>query len=105
MTDGFATEVPGHLKTIDLDSRDIQSLGDGTSVGNLDGVEADGRGNYLVTDWMNGRLLLISPNGSSETLIEFEQGSADHTVMPEKNLVIIPMMMQNDVVAFRISYQ
>jgi hypothetical protein len=105
MTDGFATEVPGHLKVIDLESRDIQSLGDGTPVGNLDGVEADGRGNYLVTDWMNGRLLRIYPNGSSETLIEFEPGSADHTVMPEKNLVIVPMMMQNDVVAFRISYQ
>lgn len=105
MTDGFATDVPGHLKQIDLESRAIQSLGDGSPVGNLDGVEADGRGNYLVTDWMNGRLLLISPNGSSDTLIEFEQGSADHTVMPEKNLVIIPMMMQNDVVAFRITYQ
>lgn len=105
MTDGFATEIPGHLKTIDLDSRDIQSLGDGTPVGNLDGVEADGRGNYLVTDWMIGRLLLIYPNGSSETLLEFEQGSADHTVMPEKNLVIVPMMMQNEVVAFRISHQ
>lgn len=105
MSDGFATEVPGHLKVIDLESRDIQSLGDGSPVGNLDGVEADGRGNYLVTDWMKGRLLLITPTGSSETLIEFEQGSADHTVMPEKNLVIVPMMMQNQVQAFRISHQ
>lgn len=105
MVDGFATDVPGHLKTIDLESRDIQSLGDGSPVGNLDGVEADGNGNYLVTDWMNGRLLLISPTGSSETLIEFEQGSADHTVMPEKNLVIVPMMLDNQVLAFRISHQ
>lgn len=105
MVDGFATDVPGHLKTLDLDSREIQSLGDGTPVGNLDGVEADGNGNYLVTDWMNGRLLLIRPGGRSETLLEFEQGSADHTVMPEKNLVIIPMMLQNQVLAFRISHQ
>ena len=105
MTDGFATEVPGHLKIIDLETRAIKSLGDGTPVGNLDGIEADGKGNYLVTDWMNGRLLLINPNGHSETLIEFEQGSADHTVMPEKNLVIVPMMMQNQVQAFRISHQ
>lgn len=105
MTDGFATGVPGHLKVIDLETRAIQSLGDGTPVGNLDGVEADGKGNYLVTDWMNGRLLLINANGHSETLIEFEQGSADHTVMPEKNLVIVPMMMQNQVQAFRISHQ
>ncbi len=102
MVDGFATDVPGHLKKIDLNTLEISSLGDQSPIGNLDGVEADGMGNYLVTDWMNGRLLLISPNGSSETLIEFEQGSADHTVMPEKNLVIVPMMLQNEVVAFRI---
>lgn len=105
MTDGFATEVPGHLKIMDINSRDIQSLGDGTPVGNLDGVEADGNGNYLVTDWLNGRLLLINPIGNSETLLEFEQGSADLTVMPEKNLVIVPMMLQNNVTAFRISHQ
>lgn len=103
MTDGFATDIAGHLKTIDLETRDIQSLGDGSAVGNLDGVEADGRGNYLVTDWMQGRLLRIHNNGTSETLIEFEPGSADHTVMPEKNLVIVPLMMQNGVIAFRIT--
>lgn len=102
MTDGLATDTPGHLKKIDLNTLEITSLGDKTPIGNLDGVEADGMGNYLVTDWIGGRLLLVSPNGSSETLIEFEQGSADHTVMPEKNLVIVPMMLQNDVVAFRI---
>lgn len=105
MTDGFATEVPGHLKVIDLESRETQSLGDATPVGNLDGVEADGKGNYLVTDWMNGRLLKVTPLGHSETLIEFEQGSADHTVMPEKNLVIIPMMLKNQVQAFEITRQ
>mgnify|MGYP005853702893 CR=1 FL=1 len=104
MTDGFATEVPGHLKIIDLDTQDIRSLGDGSPVGNLDGVEADGHGNYLVTDWLSGRLLLIRPTGSSETLIEFEQGSADHTVMPEKNLIIVPMMLQNQIMTFRISH-
>jgi sugar lactone lactonase YvrE len=105
MVDGFATDVPGHLKVIDLETRAIESLGDGSPVGNLDGVEADGKGNYLVTDWMKGRLLLITDTGSSQTLIEFEQGSADHTVMPEKNLVIVPMMLENQVSAFRIIYQ
>lgn len=100
--DGFATDVPGHLKKIDLNTLEISSLGDKTPIGNLDGVEADGMGNYLVTDWMSGRLMLVSPNGSSETLIEFEQGSADHTVMPENDLVIVPMMLQNNVLAFRM---
>jgi sugar lactone lactonase YvrE len=103
MTDGFVTEVPGHLLSVSLDTKAISDLGDGSPVGNLDGVEADGQGHYLVTDWMAGRLLSISPNGHAETLIEFEQGSADHTVMPESNLVIIPLMLENKVTAYHLN--
>ncbi len=103
MNNGFETKTPGHLKVIDLITQQMKSLGDQSPVGNLDGIEADGMGNYLVTDWMNGRLLKITPEGRSETLIEFNQGSADHTVMPEKDLVIVPMMMDNVITAFRIN--
>ena len=102
MTKGFETETPGHLKIIDLITQQMKSLGDQSPVGNLDGIEADGQGNYLVTDWMKGRLLKITPEGRSETLIEFNPGSADYTVMPEKDLVIVPMMMDNVITAFRI---
>jgi hypothetical protein len=52
MTDRFETEVPGHLKVVDFETMEVQSLGDGTPVGNLDRVEPDGPGNYLVSDWM-----------------------------------------------------
>lgn len=102
MTDGFATDIPGHLKTIDLASKKIQSLGDKTPAGNLDGVEPDGNGNYFVTDWISGKLLLITPAGISTTLLALAQGSADHTVVQQHNLVIIPMMLSGNVVAYRI---
>jgi sugar lactone lactonase YvrE len=100
MTDGFATAVPGHLKTINLKTKSIQSLGDRTPAGNLDGVEADGEGNYFVTDWMSGKLLHITPAGISKTLITLGQGSADHTVVD--NLVVIPMMLDGIVTAFEV---
>lgn len=103
MTDGFATDTPGHLKTIDIASKKIESLGDQTPAGNLDGVEADGKGNYLVTDWMNGRLLHIKPGGDSTTLLTFDQGSADLTVIPEYNLLVVPLMLNNKLVAFRVN--
>ncbi|PHS70603.1 MAG: GTP-binding protein [Methylophaga sp.] len=102
MTDGFATDIPGHLKTINLTTKQIESLGDKSPVGNLDGVEADGNGHYYVTDWMAGKLLHITPAGISTTLLTLQQGSADHTVMPEHRLVIIPMMFSGNVVAYQI---
>lgn len=102
MTDGFATTTAGHLKIINLDTKQIQSLGDKSAVGNLDGLEADGNGNYFATDWIAGKILHITPSGLSSTLVVLEQGSADHTVLPEQGLIIIPMMLSGNVVAYRI---
>jgi len=102
MTDGFATEVAGHLKTINLENKQIHSLGDKTPAGNLDGLVSDGNGNYLVTDWMAGKLLHIAPTGFSTTLLALEQGSADHIVVHEQGLIIIPMMLSGNVLAYQI---
>jgi len=102
MTDGFATDVAGHLKTINIDTKKVQSLGDKTPAGNLDGVESDGNSNYFVTDWMAGKLLHIAPTGFSSTLLALEQGSADHIVLHEQGLIIIPMMLTGNVLAYQI---
>jgi sugar lactone lactonase YvrE len=102
MTEGFATQVPGHLKTVSLTTKEIHSLGNGNPVGNLDGVESDGKGNFLVTDWMNGKLFFITPDGLSQTLLSFHPGSADHTVLLEKDMIIVPMMQTGHITAFTI---
>jgi sugar lactone lactonase YvrE len=102
MTDGFETEVPGHLKVVDFETQEVQSLGDGTPVGNLDGVEPDGEGNYLVTDWMAGKLYRITPEGEAEELIDLGQGAADHEYIEEQRLVVIPMMNDGVVVAYEL---
>ena len=101
ITDNFSTAIPGHLKSISLANQSIISLGDGSAVGNLDGVESDGNGNYYVTDWIRGALLFITPKGTSHTLIDFNhQGSADHEVVDD--LVIVPMMLDGVVLAYRV---
>ena len=102
MTDGFSTEIAGHLKTVSLDTKAITSLGNGSPVGNLDGVESDGKGNFYVTDWLSGGLHLINKQGNAKKIIALPQGSADLDVVLEKNLLIIPMMMDGNVFAYRI---
>ena len=101
MTDGFATEIPGHLKSISLQDKSITSLG-GTPIGNLDGVESDGNNGYYVTDWMAGKLFQINTNGEATLLLELEQGMADHEVLLEQNLILLPMMKNDKVLAYRI---
>ena len=101
-TDGFATEVPGHLKTVSLINKSIKSLGNGKPVGALDGVESDGKGAYYVTDWTAGTLLHIKANGEFKELLKLSPGAADHEVILEKNLIIIPLMKDNKIVAYKI---
>ena len=98
----FSTDVPGHLKAVDYQSKEITSIGPGEPIGNLDGVEPDGQGGYLVTDWFSGGLYQISDDGKAEMLMDLNQGSADHEFVEAENLVVIPMMMDGTVNAYRM---
>ena len=101
MTNGFDTEVPGHLKTVSLSNQAINTLGSGQPVGNLDGVEPDGQGNFYVTDWISGGLMLIDRQGSATQLLPLAKGSADHEVVEDSNLIIIPMMLDHKLLAYK----
>ena len=103
MTDGFATKIPGHLKRISIKDKTIQSIGDGSSVGNLDGVESDNNHGFYVTDWINGKLLHIKSSGEVSELLDLPQGSADHEVVIEMNLIFIPLMMDNKLLSYIIT--
>jgi sugar lactone lactonase YvrE len=98
----FSTDVPGHLKAVDYDSKQITSIGPGEPIGNLDGVEPDGQGGYLVTDWFSGGLYQISGDGKAEMLMDLNQGSADHEFVESESLAVIPMMMDGTVDAYKI---
>jgi sugar lactone lactonase YvrE len=97
----FSTDVPGQLKAIDYATKEITSLGD-QPVGNLDGLEPDGHGGYLATDWFSGALYRISPDGKAELIMDLNQGSADHEFIESENLAIIPMMLDGTVAAYKI---
>jgi len=102
MADESSMNALGHLKIVSIKNKSINSLGDGTPVGNLDGIEADGNGNFYVTDWVEGALFLIQRNGQAEKLLDFPQGSADHDVVLDKQIMMIPKMMEDKLTAYRL---
>jgi hypothetical protein len=85
---------------VDYDAKSIESLGDGTPVGNLDGIESDGDGNYLVTDWLAGALYRIEPSGAAQQLLDLNQGSAD--LEYRGGLAVIPMMVDGELRAWQV---
>lgn len=102
MTEGFKTSVAGHLKTISFKDKEIGDLGNAQPVANVDGVEADGEGNYFVTDWMAGTLLHITPQGEAQPLLELGQGSADLDYIKDKKMLLIPLMTSGQLLAFEV---
>lgn len=101
MAQDFSTKVPGRMMVIDLATKKVADLGDSKSVGNLDGVEPDGKGGYLVTDWMKGGLFRIARDGTATRLLPLKAGSADLGTGPD-GIVIIPMMKDGTVLAYRV---
>jgi sugar lactone lactonase YvrE len=98
----FTTTTGGHLMTVDLESGAVAPLGAGAPVGNLDGLEPDGKGSWIVSDWIAGSVHRIADDGTAELLLDLDMGSADLDYIPDQSLLIVPMMLDNKLVAYRI---
>ncbi len=73
-------------------------------LGNIDGVEQEARGGYLVTDYLAGKLIQIAPTGESRVVRTFKPGLADHTFLyAQGDILIAPHMNENTVGAYDIS--
>lgn len=97
----FSTKIPGRLFALDLKTKN-QTLLTKEPTGNLDGLESDGAGGYIVTDYVAGKVLHITAQGAVTALLKLPAGSADHAFVPEKKLLIVPQMNENKVTAFRV---
>lgn len=103
MTDGFATKVPGHMLQIALADKTIKPMGSTDPVGNLDGLEAVGKGEFLVTDWMAGKLFHVDGNGSAVLIVgDLGQGSADIGFDSKTRTLYLPMMSNDKIVAYKV---
>jgi hypothetical protein len=94
--------APANLLEVSLADNSIRDLGDGKPVGNLDGVEPFDATSFLVTDWIAGGLYRIDVSGKADLLLKLNQGSADIGYVPAEHLVLIPMMLDDKLVAYRI---
>lgn len=102
VVEGTDARKAEHLRTVSLADGSVASLGDGTPIGNLDGLEPDGKGNYFVTDWVSGGLFQVAPSGAVTKLLDLNAGSADLEYVAGEGLIVIPMMNDGKVVAYKV---
>ncbi len=98
----FSTKVPGRLYRLDLATKK-KTLITPEPAGNLDGVEGDGKGGYVVTDWMAGKVLHVSADGKVRVLKEFKKGTADLAYRADRKILILPHMLEDRVAAYDLS--
>lgn len=100
--DDFTTKTLGRLLSLNLKTKKITPI-TAKPLGNLDGVESDGKGGYVVTDWIAGKVFHVQKSGAYKTLATFPKGAADHAFIADKKILILPEMLENKVGAFDLS--
>lgn len=106
---GKFTKPGAGIEVVDLKNKTITPLGkEGTTspFGGLDGIESDPTGErYYVTDNPAGKLYLVNADGTGYgTLIDLHtQGAADIGYIPSQSTVIIPLMKDNKLAAYKLA--
>jgi hypothetical protein len=93
---------PGHLFSLDLKTAK-KTLLTNYPLGVLDGIESDGNGGYIVSDWLNGRVFQVTKTSQPKLLIQLTRGTADIAYFPKEKLLILPRMLDDNVTAYDLS--
>jgi hypothetical protein len=93
-------EQPGRISTLSFADQSLGRLGSQT-IDHPDGIEPDGRGGYTVTDWETGDLWHILPDGKATPVFTLPRGAADHHYVVARHLLLIPLVLDDAVRAYR----
>src|ERR671931_1077266 len=105
---GPLSKPGGGMEVIDIKNKTISSLGkvgNTSPFGGLDGIESDAtETHYYVTDNPAGKVYLVNDDGTDYgTLIDLHtQGAADLGSIPGQSTIIIPLMQDNKLVAYKL---
>lgn len=100
--DDFATTMLGKILLVSYDDQKVVPVFE-ERFGNLDGIEPVGDGHFLLSDWVAGKIFVVDSNGNVVSLAEPGQGSADFTYVEPMSMIIVPMMMDDEVIAYQVA--
>lgn len=99
----FTSAVTGNIKKIALTTKAIETLKQGGQWFNMDGIFPYSDGKWLISDFIKGEVVLLNEQGEIENTLKLKKGSADFHYISDKKLVIVPLMNDNQVVAYRLN--
>ena len=91
----------GALLAVSLQDKSILSESK-EAFGHLDGLEQGLDGSYYVSDWSAGLIYRVKRDGHHELLLQLDQGSADIAYIAKKDTLLVPMMRENTLHAYKM---
>ena len=98
----FTNDTPGHIFVYDPATK-TKTLVTKKPIGNIDGLESDGNGGYLATDYIKGKLYHVTPTGDFKEVRTFKPGTADIGYVPASKILLVPHMNESQVAAYDLS--
>ena len=95
-----------YLKTVSADGNLIEPLYNNTPIGAVDAVESDRHSGFFLTDWRAGTVMHVSSNRKPPVKIlqKLTKGAANLTYIPDKNLLVVPIMLSSELIAYRVEW-
>jgi hypothetical protein len=98
--DAEGKEQLGHISFVTFADQKLGRLGN-QPICHVDGLEPDGHGGYVVSDWLTGDVLNVSADGVPTPVLKLVQGTADLAYLTDTDLLLIPSMNENVLRAYR----
>ncbi|GHA68421.1 hypothetical protein GCM10009007_06430 [Formosimonas limnophila] len=89
--DGKPINAPhGRLLKVNPKTKSITQVTPET-FGNLDGLQLDDKGNFLVSDWKQSAVFSVTPKGVVTKILDLPRGAGDILYQPKQKSLLIPM--------------
>ena len=95
----FETAVKGKVLKVSLKDKKVADISQ--SFVNGDGLAAYKNG-FIVSDWIAGTIFFVDNKGATKEIGSYNMGTADLTLVTEKNTLLIPQMSEGKILAFKL---
>ena len=92
----WGRDNPGNFLKVNRESKQIERISS-EGIGNLDGIQQTGNGDFYISDWATGTIYQIDEEGNKSEILTSEKSAGDILLMEQENILILPMNRQNAV--------
>lgn len=91
----------GSFLKLNLKTKKIEKVSP-TALGNLDGIQVYDKNHFLISDWVNGKVLKVSKDGKSEVFYQTEKSVGDILYLPKSKILAMPINIENKVLIYKV---